>query len=117
MRSKPGNGGSDQDADRRQHHDSYPYPLQNIQPHHGSAVEQDVACPEQEDDLVQRRIHRDIDQLERMRPYRYSASRKIAISGIRIFCAKSLAIVPIARITPQLNSVALEISIEADGST
>src|SRR5215813_5575772 len=50
-------------------------------------------------------------------PIAIPASRKIAISGIRIFRAKNPAIVPIARITPQLNSVCLEISIEAGGST
>src|SRR5271165_7135867 len=50
-------------------------------------------------------------------PNAIPASRKIAISGIRIFCATSPAIVPIARINPQLSSVCLAISIEAEVST
>src|ERR1700758_1198778 len=50
-------------------------------------------------------------------PNAIPASRKIAMSGIRIFCAMNPAIVPIARISPQLDSVCLAISIEAGVST
>jgi len=42
----------------------------HLEPQRCAAVEQDIARAEQQDDLVQRRIRRDIDQPERLRANR-----------------------------------------------
>src|SRR6201989_1379481 len=50
-------------------------------------------------------------------PTAMPATRKMATSGILIFCAAKAASVPIARISPQDSSVCWATSIEAEGST
>ena len=67
MCGKAGDHGGDDDADGGDHDDGDPDLLQHLEPQRRTAVEQDVACAEQQDDLVQRGIGGDIDKSKGMR--------------------------------------------------
>src|ERR1700723_2129710 len=59
--------GGDQDADGGDDDDGDPDLLQDLYPQRSAAVEQNVAGAEQQNDLVQRRIRLDLDQVQRLR--------------------------------------------------
>src|ERR1700723_50197 len=68
--------GGDQDADGGDDDDGDPDLLQALYPQRSAAIEQNVAGAEQQNDLVQRRIRLDLDQVQRLRTDRDTGDQK-----------------------------------------
>jgi len=76
MRGEAGDGGRDDDADGGEDDDGDPNLLQHGNAQRSAAVEQDIARPEQQDHLVQRRVSTDMDQPQRLRADRDPGDQK-----------------------------------------
>ena len=76
MGGKGGDAGGDQHPNSGDGDDRNPDLLQDLYPQRRAAVEQNVAGAEQQDDLVQRRIRFDLDEVQRLWTDRDSGDQK-----------------------------------------